>query len=217
MSPAGRFRADLYYRLSVYPIRLPALRERNEDIPSLVWFFVQRHQRELGRRITEVPRAVMASLQHHSWPGNVRELENVIERAMIGSTGDTLQLDETFGRIRNGPPRFGRPGRHAGCDPADAHRSDPGRLRRADQRQAQCRRAAGSSPEHPPIPDEEARHQKSQPATTLTPVSRIPGCATSLDSARFWLSCHRQSCWLPQPRPRARSRSRQRLRILWCG
>ena len=97
---SGRFRADLYYRLSVYPIRLPALRERIEDIPSLVWFFVQRHQRELGRRITEVPRAVMASLQHHSWPGNVRELENVIERAMIGSTGDTLQLDETFGRIK---------------------------------------------------------------------------------------------------------------------
>ena len=97
---SGRFRADLYYRLSVYPIRLPALRERIEDIPSLVWFFVQRHQRDLGRRITEVPRAVMASLQHHSWPGNVRELENVIERAMIGSTGDTLQLDETFGRIK---------------------------------------------------------------------------------------------------------------------
>ena len=100
---SGRFRADLYYRLSVYPIRLPALRERIEDIPSLVWFFVQRHQRELGRRITEVPRAVMASLQHHSWPGNVRELENVIERAMIGSTGDTLQLDETFGRIKKRP------------------------------------------------------------------------------------------------------------------
>ena len=106
---SGRFRADLYYRLSVYPIRLPALRERIEDIPSLVWFFVQRHQRELGRRITEVPRAVMASLQHHSWPGNVRELENVIERAMIGSTGDTLQLDETLWTGRETAPPTIRP------------------------------------------------------------------------------------------------------------
>jgi formate hydrogenlyase transcriptional activator len=91
---AGTFRADLYYRLSVYPIRLPSLRERREDIPQLVWFFINRHQRELGRHITKVPQAVMDALQHHAWPGNVRELDNVIERAMIASTGETLQLDE---------------------------------------------------------------------------------------------------------------------------
>ncbi len=97
---SGRFRVDLYYRLSVYPVHLPALRERPEDIPSLVWFFIQRQQRELGRRITRVPQSVMSTLQQHSWPGNVRELENVVERAMIRSTGDTLQLDETFGRAR---------------------------------------------------------------------------------------------------------------------
>ncbi len=97
---SGRFRADLYYRLSVFPIYLPALRERLEDIPSLVWFFIQRLQPELGRRITKVPRAVMSALQQHSWPGNVRELENVVERAMIRSTGDTLQLDEALGRIK---------------------------------------------------------------------------------------------------------------------
>ncbi len=96
----GRFRADLYYRLSVFPIQLPALRERVEDIPSLVWFFIQRHQPDLDRRISKVPQAVMSALQQHSWPGNVRELENVIERAMIRSTGDTLQLDETFGRVK---------------------------------------------------------------------------------------------------------------------
>ncbi len=97
---AGRFRADLYYRLSVFPIHLPALRERQEDIPSLVWFFIHRHQRDLGRRITKVPQAVMYALQQHSWPGNVRELENVIERGMIRSTDDTLRLDDTFGRAR---------------------------------------------------------------------------------------------------------------------
>jgi transcriptional regulator with GAF, ATPase, and Fis domain len=90
---AGRFRADLFYRLSVYPIRLPSLQERTEDIPRLVWFFINRHQRDLGRRITEVPPHVMETLQRHAWPGNVRELENVVERAMIASDGDVLRLD----------------------------------------------------------------------------------------------------------------------------
>ena len=90
---AGRFRADLYYRLSVYPIHLPSLQERVDDIPRLVWFFIHRHQRDLGRQITKVPQALMDSLQRYSWPGNVRELENIVERAMIASDGDTLQLD----------------------------------------------------------------------------------------------------------------------------
>jgi formate hydrogenlyase transcriptional activator len=89
----GRFRADLYYRLSVYPIHLPSLRERVDDIPRLVWFFIHRHQRDLGRQITKVPQSVMDALQGYAWPGNVRELENVVERAMIASTGNTLQLD----------------------------------------------------------------------------------------------------------------------------
>jgi transcriptional regulator with GAF, ATPase, and Fis domain len=89
----GRFRADLYYRLSVYPIHLPSLHERADDIPRLVWFFIHRHQRDLGRHITKVPQALMDSLTRYSWPGNVRELENVVERAMIASNGDTLQLD----------------------------------------------------------------------------------------------------------------------------
>ena len=98
----GTFRADLYYRLSVYPIQLPSLLERREDIPRLVWFFINKHQRDLGRMISKVPQAVMETLQQHTWPGNVRELENVIERAMIASSGDTLQLDE--------PLRLGGPG-----------------------------------------------------------------------------------------------------------
>ena len=93
----GAFRADLYYRLSVFPIHVPALRERRQDIPSLVWFFIHSHQRELGRRVTKVPTQVMTALANHDWPGNVRELENVVERALIRSTGDTLQLDPAFG------------------------------------------------------------------------------------------------------------------------
>ena len=92
----GRFRADLYYRLSVFPITLPSLRDRPEDIPQLVWFFIHRHQRALGRRINRIPPQVMQTLQRHDWPGNVRELENVIERAMIRSTDGTLQLDDSF-------------------------------------------------------------------------------------------------------------------------
>jgi transcriptional regulator with GAF, ATPase, and Fis domain len=94
---ARTFRADLYYRLSVFPVRLPALRERREDIPQLVWFFIQQRQRKLGRQIKNVPSAVMAALQRYHWPGNVRELENIVERAMIRATGDTLLLDEMFG------------------------------------------------------------------------------------------------------------------------
>jgi formate hydrogenlyase transcriptional activator len=93
----GRFRADLFYRLSVFPIQLPALRERTEDIPALVWFFIHRHQRELERRITKVPQTVMSALQQHAWPGNIRELENVVERAMIRTNGDTLVLDDAAG------------------------------------------------------------------------------------------------------------------------
>jgi formate hydrogenlyase transcriptional activator len=90
----GRFRADLYYRLNVFPIALPPLRERTEDIPRLVWFFINQRQRALNRRFTSVPPPVLAALQRHSWPGNVRELQNVIERAMIHSTSGTLLLDD---------------------------------------------------------------------------------------------------------------------------
>jgi transcriptional regulator with GAF, ATPase, and Fis domain len=93
----GQFRADLFYRLSVFPISVPPLRERREDIPSLVWFFIQRHQREMGRRITRIPNDVMTLLMEYDWPGNVRELENIVERGMIRSTGEVFQLDGAIG------------------------------------------------------------------------------------------------------------------------
>jgi formate hydrogenlyase transcriptional activator len=97
----GRFRADLYYRLNVFPIVLPPLRDRLEDLPRLVWYFVNRRQRALNRKFTSIPDSVFAALQERSWPGNVRELTNVIERAMIHSTGSTLVLDEISGRQRS--------------------------------------------------------------------------------------------------------------------
>jgi transcriptional regulator with GAF, ATPase, and Fis domain len=88
----GRFRDDLFYRLSVFPIRVPPLRERRLDIQALVWSFIHKRQRAMNRRIKRVPLEVMDMLERYSWPGNVRELENVIERALIHSTGDTLML-----------------------------------------------------------------------------------------------------------------------------
>ena len=92
MVAAGTFRSDLYYRLSVFPIQLPPLRERPEDIPPLVRHFVQKFSVEMGRAITTIPAGLMQSLQKWSWPGNIRELQNVIERAVILSPGASLQL-----------------------------------------------------------------------------------------------------------------------------
>ncbi len=87
------FREDLYYRLSVFPIPLPPLRERREDIPLLVRFQLERFATRMGRRIVEIEPATMKRLVDYSWPGNIRELENVIERAVILSTGTTLELN----------------------------------------------------------------------------------------------------------------------------
>jgi formate hydrogenlyase transcriptional activator len=100
----GSFREDLYYRLSVFPIELPPLRDRREDIPLLVWEAIERRQHELGRRIERVPENAMQALVRYSWPGNVRELGNVIERALILSRGPELLLDAFLASIRAAAP-----------------------------------------------------------------------------------------------------------------
>ena len=92
----GRFRADLYYRLHVFPIQVPPLRERRDDIPLLVAYLADRKGRAVGKRIEYIPPGVMQRLVQYSWPGNVRELENVIERAIILSRDGTLLLDGVF-------------------------------------------------------------------------------------------------------------------------
>jgi len=89
---AGAFRADLYYRLNVFPIDLPPLRARAEDIPLLVRHFVMHHVQKLGRRIDSIPAEVMEKLVRHPWPGNVRELQHVLHRAVILSHGGSLLL-----------------------------------------------------------------------------------------------------------------------------
>jgi transcriptional regulator with GAF, ATPase, and Fis domain len=88
----GTFRKDLYYRLNVFPIVIPPLRERPEDIPLLVWAFVREFEKRMGKRIESIPKRVMDALQRHAWPGNARELRNVIEHAMIVSTGKVLDV-----------------------------------------------------------------------------------------------------------------------------
>jgi len=89
----GKFREDLYYRLNVFPIPLPPLRDRVGDVPLLVNFLVGRFAARVGLRIDSVGKATMERLSHYSWPGNVRELENVLERAVILSNGPTLEID----------------------------------------------------------------------------------------------------------------------------
>jgi transcriptional regulator with GAF, ATPase, and Fis domain len=88
----GRFREDLYYRLSIFPILVPPLRERVEDIPLLVWTFLGECCSRMGKRITQVPRSTMDALCRRQWPGNIRELRNVIEQAAILTSGDTLRV-----------------------------------------------------------------------------------------------------------------------------
>ncbi|HEX2339224.1 MAG TPA: sigma 54-interacting transcriptional regulator [Vicinamibacterales bacterium] len=94
------FREDLYYRLNVFPIRVPPLRERVEDIPLLVWRFVEEFSKSFGKRIDAIPNENMAALQRYAWPGNIRELRNVVERAMIVAIGTRLTIPLTASETR---------------------------------------------------------------------------------------------------------------------
>jgi len=92
----GKFRRDLYYRLHVFPIRIPPLRERTADVALLVRFFLQKFARKLGKPVKKVSESTMQRLGSYAWPGNIRELQNVIERAILLSPGDILQLAPDF-------------------------------------------------------------------------------------------------------------------------
>ena len=101
---AGRFREDLYFRLHVFAIRLPPLRERREDVPLLVAHFVQKFDAETGKRVQGVTPGALAALQAHRWPGNVRELRNAVERAMILVDGDVIGEDHLPPDVRAARP-----------------------------------------------------------------------------------------------------------------
>src|SRR5579871_5794115 len=92
----GSFRDDLFYRINVFPIEVPALRERREDIPLLVEYFVDRYASQAGKKITGISKKSMELLQSYKWPGNIRELQNVIERSVIISDSENLGIDETW-------------------------------------------------------------------------------------------------------------------------
>ena len=93
---AGSFRSDLFYRLHVFPIEIPALRERKEDIPLLVEYFIDRYARKVGKNIRRVNKKTLELLQSYPWPGNIRELQNVIERSVILCESDIFSIDESW-------------------------------------------------------------------------------------------------------------------------
>jgi DNA-binding NtrC family response regulator len=109
----GEFRKDLYYRLKVFPIYLPALREHPEDILPLAQCFISRFNREMRREILDIHRNAQACLQRYPWPGNVRELRNVLERAMILATGDELKMEHLPAEISGGAIKTPAPAPHA--------------------------------------------------------------------------------------------------------
>jgi formate hydrogenlyase transcriptional activator len=108
MMTENQIRSDLYYRLNVFPIRIPPLRERREDIPLLVRYFVERYARRMGKQIETIPAGALRKLMFWHWPGNVRELENLVERAVILTRGDKLAIslpEVTHNRATAAPAR----------------------------------------------------------------------------------------------------------------
>lgn len=101
---AGSFRSDLFYRLNVFPIRMPALRERVEDIPLLVAYLAQRYAGKMGKKISDIDKRTLELLRTYHWPGNVRELQNVVERAVILCDGGTLVVDKNYLPRNSSPP-----------------------------------------------------------------------------------------------------------------
>jgi formate hydrogenlyase transcriptional activator len=100
----GAFRSDLYYRLNVFPIKLPPLRDRKEDVPLLVNYFVDRYAKRAGKKIKHIQRKALEALQEYSWPGNVRELQNVIERSLIIGETTEFSIDKSW--VANEPQSF---------------------------------------------------------------------------------------------------------------
>jgi formate hydrogenlyase transcriptional activator len=95
----GTFRSDLYYRLNVFPLEVPPLRERRDDVPQLAMFFLSRYARNLGRKIDGISATAKERLINYSWPGNIRELQNIIERALILCNGPILELESDLSNV----------------------------------------------------------------------------------------------------------------------
>ena len=102
---AGSFRSDLFYRLNVFPITLPPLRERKEDVALLVNYFVDRYAKRAGKKIKSIQKKALEALQEYSWPGNVRELQNVIERSLIIGETNEFSIDKSWFSSESQPAR----------------------------------------------------------------------------------------------------------------
>ena len=163
---AQRFRADLFYRLNVFPIRVPPLRERPSDIPLLVRHFLAQFQRKLAKPLKAVTPESLARLERYAWPGNIRELQNVLERACVLSPGPVVEILDELRPMQRGRGGARGAGRRAGRDRdsrgerADAHPAGARRDGRAGPRARRRRRPARHQPEHPAVADEEARHHE---------------------------------------------------------
>jgi formate hydrogenlyase transcriptional activator len=131
-----KFRSDLYYRLNVFPVRVPALRERPEDIPLLVRHFVQQYSRRLGKVIDAIDSDAMSALARYPWPGNIRELQNVIERAVILTIGPVLNVRTEELRAASQPPPAPSGGSSNGkSTPASSSRNIREALEEAERQQ----------------------------------------------------------------------------------
>jgi transcriptional regulator with GAF, ATPase, and Fis domain len=102
MMDEGKFRKDLFFRLNIFPIHVPPLRERLADIPPLTWAFVREFEKKMARRVDNIPADTMKALQKYPWPGNIRELKNLIERSLITSTSKTLDVTLPFSPSNGG-------------------------------------------------------------------------------------------------------------------
>ena len=170
------FRSDLYYRLNVFPIVSPPLRERREDIPRLVRYFAQKFARRMNKRIETIPTETMAALSRYHWPGNIRELENVIERAVILSRGSNLEAPLAELQTASKPTR---PGRRQTAAPTTLEEAEREHIRaRARAGQLDRRRAAGAAAQlgheahDAAVEDEQARDQKDYISDLARTVSR---------------------------------------------
>ena len=123
----GKFRPDLYYRLGVFTIRLPPLRERGDDLALLVQFYMRRFNRELGRDVGEVAPQALERLRGYSWPGNVRELQSVVKQAILRAHGPVLLPDflPELSVAQGEPAAPGTPGRYSGAEAFIHHRLGP--------------------------------------------------------------------------------------------
>ena len=181
---AGRFRQDLLYRLNVFPITVPPLRQRPDDIPSLVGHLVQKHCRKLGVAEPSISKATMKALQAREWPGNIRELENVVERALISSRGTRFEVGAEPASRRppartSGTPR---PRPHPRAARARPRGRDAGAAPVADRGTRRRRRRPRHQREHAPQPHAQARHPpagRPQQRLDPQPLGKAPAPARS--------------------------------------